>query len=286
MTNYLSTLVDTIKRVATEQQRQWLDETLAKLASSHDLDTDLPLAITRARRFVGQTPLGAAAITTPIGEVTIQHWEAGNAARVALLLKAIPAQPEQQEAIIATAYRMGDEAEKAALIAAIALYADDARYKEIALDAGRTNSLPLFRALATGNPYPGAYYTEAEFNQLVLKLLFLAVNTEQVVKLQQRINPELSRMCEDYYDERIAAQRSVPADIWLSLTPYASEHGYRILAKALTNEEEINHRYYAAMTIARYRPASDEINAAIETQLDQEKDERIRIFLRSYNALI
>jgi hypothetical protein len=283
MNDYFSTLARTIAQVATPEQQLWLTETLVKLENSQDLDSDLLLYITRARRFVGHSLLGniADAIPTAIGDLHIQNWEAGNAARVVLLLKSLSLQPERQEAIVSNAYRMGDEAEKTALITGISLYADDDRYKELALDSGRTNSLILFRALATNNPYPSAYYSEAEFNQLVLKSLFLGVNTEQIIGLENRVNKELSRMCEDYYDERVAAQRSVPADIWLSVTPYASEHGFEILTKALS-DNDWEHRYYAAIAVNRFRPQTAELYSTIETRLDQENDERISNLLSSF----
>jgi len=285
MSAYLSTLLTAIDNVASVEQQQWLRETLTKLEHSQDLDADLLLAITRARRLVGHTLLGshAATISTAVGEVHIQDWEAGSAARVALLLKALSLQPERQEAIVANAYQMGDEAEKTALIAGIALYADDDSYKELAQDSGRTNSLLLFCALASNNPYPAAYYNEAAFNQLVLKALFMGVNTDQIIGLEKRVNKELSRMCEDYYDERVAAQRSVPADIWLSITPHASEHGFRILAQALSDNDR-EQRYYAAIAINRYHPESAELKSAITSRLGQENDVQIRPLLKSFIA--
>lgn len=285
MSDYLAILLDAIDKVASAEQQQWLSEALAKLENSQDLDDDLLLVITRARRMVGHTLLGseAGAISTGIGKVLIQDWEAGNTARVVLLLKALTLQPERQEAIVTHAYQMGDEAETTALIAGIALYADDDRYKELALDSGRTNSLILFRALATYNPYPAAYYNEAEFNQLVLKSLFLGVNTNDITGLKNRANPELSRMCEDYYDERIAAQRSVPADIWLSVTPYASEHGLRILSQALSSDDR-DQRYYAAIAINYYHPQDAGLQASCATQLEHEDDAQIQVLLKSIIA--
>ena len=283
MSDYFSTLLGAIDQVATSEQQQWLKETLANLEDSQDLDSDLLLFITRARRFVGHSLLdsNADAISTAVGDLQLQSWEAGNAARVALLLKALLLQPARQEAIVTNAYRMGDESEKTVLIAGIALYADDDRYKGLALDSGRTNSLILFQALATNNPYPPAYYSEAEFNQLVLKSLFMGVNTEHILGLTNRVNKELSRMCEEYYDERVAAQRSVPADIWLSITPYASEHGFEIMTKALSDEDR-EHRYYAAMAANRYRPQSADLNSTIKSRLDQENDEHINKLLSSF----
>ncbi|TPW14116.1 MAG: hypothetical protein FD130_1437 [Halothiobacillaceae bacterium] len=255
MSDYFHPLISAIHRVTPPVQSQWLDDQLASLAISSNLKSDLLTAFTRARRFVGHAPLGVTApeLSTPIGTVNIQTWDAGNAARIVLLIKALTLDAPTQPDTVIYIYRMADDAEKAVVISGLALYANDSRYKALALEAGRTNSLPLFKALAVANPYPAAYYNEAEFNQLVLKSLFIGVNTEQIMGLAQRVNPTLSRMCEDYYDERHAAARTIPADIWLSIAPHASARGLNYLAQAL-NAVDPQQRYYAELAVARFKP--------------------------------
>ena len=52
---------------------------------------------------------------------------------------------------------------------------------------------------------------------MVLKALFIGVRVERIVGLTRRLNPELSRMARDYAAERLAAGRTVPADLVLAL---------------------------------------------------------------------
>jgi len=273
MTTPLDTLRQAIQRVCSEEQSQWLAEAIDGLRPGTTAD-ELATLIARARRRVGRQPLGESAepIDTPDGPLAIARWEAGDAARVALLLAAIAA--SGGSGIVKEAYRLGDDAENTALIRGLSLYGDGEALRETALNAGRTNSLLLLAALTLHNPYPAAHYADHEFNQMVLKALFLGLNIDAVQGLERRGNPELSQMCEDYIDERLAAGRSVPADIWLALAPHASAAGLERLQQALQDDSP-EHRYYAARATGR-RPPTPALSAAIERQLQHETDPRIR----------
>ena len=270
MTSPLDTLRQAIQRVCSEDQNQWLDEAIDGLRPGTTAD-ELATLIARARRRVGRQPLGESAepIDTPDGPLAIAHWEAGDSARVALVLAASGGSDMVKEA-----YRLGGDAENTALIRGLSLYGDGDALRETALNAGRTNSLLLLAALTLHNPYPAAHYADHEFNQMVLKALFLGLNIDAVQGLERRGNPELSQMCEDYIDERLAAGRSVPADIWLAVAPYASAAGLERLQQALQNDSP-EHRYYAARAVGR-RPPTPALSAGIERQLQHETDPRIR----------
>ena len=95
---------------------------------------------------------------------------------------------------------------------------DPSQYLPLAIDACRTNILPLFEAVACENPYPSRHFPERNLNQLVLKALFNGVALVRIVGLETRANAELTRMATDYAAERAAAGRSIPADISLAQT--------------------------------------------------------------------
>jgi len=87
------------------------------------------------------------------------------------------------------------------------------RYLDLAIDACRTNVLDVFEGIACDNAYPAAHFPEANFNQMVLKAIFMEVSVTRVAGLAQRATAELSRMAADFGDERRAAGRSVPDDV-------------------------------------------------------------------------
>lgn len=199
----------------------WLDEAQTRLAAGEDLDVRLPVLSARCLRKVGDAPLGPAAPTldTGCGPLDLTGWTAGTAARMMLVLS-LP----DPAAGAWTMYRAGDERERCDTVRGLALVGDAAPL-DLALDAGRTNAQDLFRALSLDNPFPAARYDDAAFNHLVLKALFMDLDIDRVAGLDTRANADLSRMCEDFADERLAAGRPVPPSLWLAAAPFASPHG-------------------------------------------------------------
>jgi hypothetical protein len=86
-------------------------------------------------------------------------------------------------------------------------------------DALRTNDVRLVAAAVAGG-YAARELPAAEFDQAVLKCLFVGVPLAGIAALPERDSPGLARMVADFARERIAAGRDVPADAWLVLSRY------------------------------------------------------------------
>ena len=172
-----------------------------------------------ATRRAGQAPLAldapardrlrAAGVDWPL-----DAWGADDLARVAMLLHAADRLPPGAlVALVEDANAHGDTDERRAVLLALPLLPDAARFVALAVDACRTNVRPLFEAIACDNPFPQRHFPEASFNQLVLKAVFLDVPLAHVVGLGARRGGELRRMAADYARERRAAGRPVSADL-------------------------------------------------------------------------
>jgi hypothetical protein len=136
------------------------------------------------------------------------------AARVALLLDADTRLGEAEMLDLATdCFRRGDNGERRAVLRSLAVLTDPARYVDLAAQACRSHVQTVFEALACENPFPASFFPELNFNQMVLKALFTGVALDRVMGLDTRLTSELSRMANDYADERRAAGRTVPQDI-------------------------------------------------------------------------
>lgn len=205
--------------------RAWLRTARDALKSAHDRHADavasLLLLSPLARRRLGRRPLisGNDVLETADGPIPLSAWELADAGRV-LLLRAVGGGNAD---VVTSLYRAGDEAERISATRGLSLYGAGAELKTLALETGRANSIPLFASLALDNPYPAGRYGEREFNQLVLKALFVGLPLVRVVGLADRANAELARMCEDYIEERTAAGRSVPEDIALAMAARSGE---------------------------------------------------------------
>jgi hypothetical protein len=165
-----------------------------------------PLAIDK----MGQRQLSAAGFARPAS------LGAAELARAALLLSACAVLPASEHVALATeAFRKGDNDERAALLRALPLLPAPARFAELAIEACRTHVPGVFAAIACDNPFPASHFAMPNFNQLVMKSLFMELPLERVIGWRKRVGPELQRMAHDYEAERVAAGRSVPSDIAL-----------------------------------------------------------------------
>ena len=80
-------------------------------------------------------------------------------------------------------------------------------------------------------------------------------------------------------DERLAAGRTVPADIWLAVWPHATEHGEALMLRFLDHEESRN-RYYAAISLSRRQSLNPALTKALEQRLPVESDPVVQNVLK------
>jgi hypothetical protein len=131
-------------------------------------------------------------------------------ARIALLVE------HDVDPVTATdLFAHGDNDERRAILRALPRLRDPARFLALAIEACRTSVVPVFEAIACDNRFPTTHFPDANFNQMVLKAVFVGVPLARVVGLQTRLSPDLSRMARDYAAERRAAGRAIPDDLAL-----------------------------------------------------------------------
>ena len=194
----------------------------------NSVSTPLLSAYPAAALRVGREPLALSArelreLNAVAPDIGFERWMREDAAR-ALLLIAHRATGRAGDAFVADAlecFEQGDAREQQSWLRAIALWPEAAAFLPHAVDACRTNIIPVFEALACENPYPSQHFPDRNFNQVVLKAMFNSIALQRIVGLPSRLNAELSRMARDYAAERTAAGRSVPPDINLALSPSA-----------------------------------------------------------------
>jgi hypothetical protein len=174
-----------------------------------------------APRRIGRAPLGAGdPLAGPDDPVPTAGWTADDAARAALLLAVADQAPDRLAGLVDHLYREGDSREKRAILRALPLLPDGARFVELALDASRTNETDLFAVLATGNPFPARHFAEHAWNQLVMKAALVGAPVSRMIGLERRANRELCRMALDYRDQERSAGRPFPTDLWLVIAPF------------------------------------------------------------------
>ena len=195
----------------------WLEQTIGQLRAANS-DRALYLALASAARRLGKEPLKLDSADIAEAETARpgwrpQHWSIDTCARVLLLLAGDVA----AERFVTRLTMLCKTAEIGELIAyyqGLPLYPDPARLVALAAEGVRTNIAAAFSAVAHNNPYPAEFFNDAQWNQMVLKALFIGVPLHPIEGLDVRANPELARMLIDYARERTAAHRNVSPELW------------------------------------------------------------------------
>lgn len=220
-------------------QSEWLNNAISDIQSNHDSqDTQLLLSAMASRKLTSKT------IHNLHGT-----WNIDEAARIILLQTYIDSVQSNRYDIVWQAYRIGDENEKTAYIKGLCNLDPEGELLDIALHTGRTNNVNLFSAIALHNPYPGKYYDNRAFEQLVLKALFLGLNIIHIKSLQQRLHSDLSNKCMDLVRERLAADRSPPNSIWLAIDIRHLDETSQALYLKFLSVPVIEHRYYSLLAL-------------------------------------
>jgi hypothetical protein len=142
-------------------------------------------------------------------------WTVDDAART-MLIAGLPLTGAALTEAIEGLYRYGDAAEQRGVLRALSVVdpvmtRGDA-FIPIVRDALRTNDTRLIAA-ALG-PYGARHLDAAAYRQGVLKCVFTGIPLAGIAGLDERVDDELVRMMSEFADERIAAGRVVPDDVW------------------------------------------------------------------------
>ena len=185
---------------ATTEQVSWLEDAVASVLGEAESIRALFPAVGRR---VGRAPLDAAAEP---GDV--HAWTVDDAGRTLLLLALGDEAGSELEGL----YRHGDTAERRGILRALPYLPIGEAGVPLVDDAVRTNELALIAA-ALG-PYAFAHLDDDAVAQAVLKCVFVGIPLGGLEGLDARITPHVSRMLAAFVHERVAAGRTIPADVW------------------------------------------------------------------------
>jgi len=165
-----------------------------------------------------------------------ERWSLLETMRVILVLSRKDLGEPSFASALEECFRMADLGEACALYRSLAHLPLGERFLWRAGEGCRTNVEPAFEAVACDTPYPGLYFQDAPFQQLVIKALFIEAPLWRVHGLDGRLSGELARIVLDYADERRAAGRTVPPQLWMCL----GEHGGERALASLELEWQID----------------------------------------------
>ena len=131
-------------------------------------------------------------------------------------------------------FSTGEVGELVALYQALPLLPNPASHVLRTAEGIRSNIKSVFCAIAHQNPYPSEQLNDQQWNQLVLKCLFIDVPLDQLIGVDRRANAKLMTTLIDFAHERRAAHRSIPLDLWRCVGPFADDRALDDLRLVLT----------------------------------------------------
>jgi hypothetical protein len=218
-----SSYLDLVRRRCAPHARAWWDSVLDTQSATASR-SELSKAYSQAVRTLGSDRMEFAQ-----QEIDSEHaarflafqerplHEFGRAALLLFALELLPA--DEHVEFVDNLFMYGNSREQEALLRALSILPDQGRFLLTAVEACRANVQTVFEAIACENSYPGCYFPESNFNQMVLKAIYTGVSLRRVVGLPDRITPTLKGMASDHIKERTAAGRPVHEDIALIMNP-------------------------------------------------------------------
>lgn len=235
------------------EQRAWLQDRLERIEQAPD-GPALATAINLAPRKLGKTDLALDKTEIEAGArvrpgLDPSNWSVEQTARALFMLASFDRDDARFAARLERLMTSCELGEHIALLRGLPLYPAAPLLLARAGEGVRSAIQPIFEAVAHANPYPRERFGEKQWNQMVVKALFIGSRLSPIQGLDERRNPDLAAMLIDYAHERWAAGRSVSAELWRCVGPYAGEAGVADLRKVLHGGNS-NEQKAAALALA------------------------------------
>lgn len=226
-----------IMRQISTEQGAWLDKTLQQVAEPGS-DRLLFMAFSSVPRYTGKADLqlnddDLKAADAARSGWSPSQWSLDQAGRALLLLSVSSADGQTFYATLEKLFGAADVSEQVALYQSLPLLPHPDLFVARAAEGLRTNMGAVFNAVALCNPFPGDYFEQLAWNQMILKAVFVGSPLHLVQQLDRRANADLARMLSDYAHERWAAGRDVTPELWRLIGPFLNDQLLADVEKAL-----------------------------------------------------
>jgi hypothetical protein len=216
----------------------WLAQQAQKIQSLGS-STSFFLAFSQASRYFKKSPLNISleqkqAASALIPGFDPSHWDLLQTARTSLLLH-FPQEKTSWFKAINQLFETADMHEHQALFASLPLLPFQEDLIPRAIDGLRTNISSVFDSIALNNPFPAQYFPEANWNQMVLKAVFMQRPLFRIDRFEERRNLSLATIASDFAHERWAAGRPVMAEIWRLVVPFFDQNFLQDIQKVIAS---------------------------------------------------
>jgi hypothetical protein len=241
-------LAHIIENNASEKELQWLDSQNIKDNKALQKTFVLtPRFISKKEvEIILENPIVTkpkyGTLKTKASNIKKQIWTLDRLVRVLLLTNVQNKNEEDYCQTIETLFETAEINEAVALYTALPYLQYPEKWLYRATEAVRSNMGPVFDAIAFQNPYPAKYFSEAAWNQLVLKCIFNDKPIHLIEGLEERANQNLANILSDFAHERWAAHRTIPPQVWRLVSKFITPTILEDIAKLFDSENIQNQK--------------------------------------------
>lgn len=163
-------------------------------------------------------------------------------ARIYLLSKVLKENSTYFQPKVANLIQVADTGELETFLRFLILLPDPENYKQVAVEALRTNIATIFDAISADNPYPSAYFNNQQWNQMYLKAAFMQQDLSRILDVDKRANADLARIISDYAHERWAASRDVDPLFWRPVGGFLDEGLLKDMKRLLQSNNTLENK--------------------------------------------
>ena len=219
-----------LKQIQDEKIKNWLDQKLNMIKSDQEFFISFALVNKKIPRDHLRPTLEQKKNFHRLNsEFTIENWRLDQLCRLSLLMNYPLLNLRNLTKLISVA----DTQEQITIYKSIFYLENASQYTPLVVDGIRTNIIDIFDAIALKNLYPTKYFSEDQWNQMVLKAIFMERPIYQIKDIDLRRNEKLAHILFDYARERWAASRLVTPELWRMIRGYLTKDQFLEMKKQM-----------------------------------------------------
>jgi len=219
-----------LNELQDEKTKSWLDQKLHSTKTDQDFFISFALInkkIPRDHVKLSLSQLQTIELKYP--EFYIGNWTLDQLCRFSLLM----CYPLLSAKSLTKLISVADTQEQISIFKSIPYLENAGHFTHIVVNGIRTNIVDVFDAIALKNSYPAGYFSQDEWNQMILKAVFMERPIYLVKGVDQRKNEKLAHILFDYARERWAASRRVTPELWRMISGYMTEEIFLEMIKKM-----------------------------------------------------
>lgn len=228
-------ILDLIRKYNPEYEN-WLEQKETLFQNDFSFKS-FYLAFSMATRVQGSEVIFTEDLRIKGEEIKMMDWPLHRLGRIYLIIVLSEIDQEKFDTAFQRLFETAELKELVALYSSLPFLSNPEKYVERAAEGVRTNIGPVLEAIAIGNPFPAKYFPDAQWNQLILKMVFTEKPFYGIIGIDERKNKPLAVMLINYAKERWAAGRVVTPELWRPVGKFLVEEDVWLLERMLSDDE-------------------------------------------------